>query len=288
MKPETFLGSIEKGQDKLYISSTRTIMCVNGAFVKLADNDIFYRAESLEDLNIKRKFSVFKEALFVKGNFVHQLFRNDITSITFTEYEAETVKFLDSSIENLKEGDRFFAQGGVPSSSSENLTGKYAEVKIEKIDKKDQPTLTIVDKGKYIIAPSNPVSLMNSEGQIINAEIEFDSSPNASILERDITDVEFTGEGTKINLSYPLPDGVKEGEIVVTKQVLNLNKIYYGETLDAELCQVTFDYSPVNGIPLLPPNSIDPQSTYNEAVEIIDRKLQTLEDRVKKLESINY
>ena len=129
---------------------------------------------------------------------------------------------------------------------------------------------------------------MNVEGKTINAEIEFDSSPNASILERDITNVEFTGEGTKINISYPLPDGVKEGEIVIVKQALNLNKNYYGETLDAELCQITFDYSPVSGIPLLPPNSIDPQSTYNEAVEIIDRKFQLLDNRLKKLESLNY
>jgi hypothetical protein len=288
MKPETFLGSIEKGQDKLYISSTRTIACINGAFVKLADNDIFYRAESLEDLTIKRKFSIFKEALFVKGNFVHQLFRNDITSVTFTEYEAETVKFLDSSITDFKEGDRFFAQGGVPSSSSENLTGKYTEIKIKNIDKNSRVTLAISDKGKYIIPPSNPVSLMDSQGKTINAEIEFDTSPNASILERDITDVEFTGEGTKINISYPLPDGVKEGEIVIVKQALNLNRKYNGETLDAELCQITFDYSPVNGIPLLPPNSIDPQSTYNEAVGIIDQKFQLLEKRLKKLESLNY
>jgi hypothetical protein len=129
---------------------------------------------------------------------------------------------------------------------------------------------------------------MDSQGKTINAEIEFDTSPNASILERDITDVEFTGEGTKINISYPLPDGVKEGEIVIVKQALNLNRKYNGETLDAELCQITFDYSPVNGIPLLPPNSIDPQSTYNEAVGIIDQKFQLLEKRLKKLESLNY
>jgi|15BtaG_2_1085339.scaffolds.fasta_scaffold00977_2 hypothetical protein len=288
MKPETFLGSIEKGQDKLYISSTRTVSCVNGAFVKLANNDIFYRAEALEDLTIKRKFSIFKEALFVKGNFVHQLFRNDITSVTFTEYEAETVEFSDSSITDLKEGDRLFAQGGVPSSSSENLTGKYTQIEIKNVGENNQVTLVIVDKGKYIIPPSSPVSFMDSHGKTINVETTFDSSPNASILERDITHVEFTGEGTKINISYPLPDGVKEGEIVIVKQALNLNKKYYGETLDAELCQITFDYSPVNGIPLLPPNSIDPQSTYNEAVEIIDRRFQLLDQRVKKLESLNY
>ena len=195
---------------------------------------------------------------------------------------------MDSSITDFKEGDRFFAQGGVPSSSSENLTGKYTEIKIKNIDKNSRVTLAIADKGKYIIPPSNPVSLMDSQGKTINAEIEFDTSPNASILERDITDVEFTGEGTKINISYPLPDGVKEGEIVIVKQALNLNRKYNGETLDAELCQITFDYSPVNGIPLLPPNSIDPQSTYNEAVGIIDQKFQLLEKRLKKLESLNY
>jgi len=287
MKPETFFGSIEKGKDKLYVSSTRTIACVNGAFVKLANNDIFYRAESLEELNIKRKFSIFKESLLIKGNFVHKLFVNDMVSVTFPEYEAESVKFVSSPLSNITEDETFFAQGGVPSSSPSNLTGKYAEIKIKNIDS-GTPTLTIVDAGKYIIPPTNPVTLMNEEGTTINADIEFDLSSNASILERDITDVEFNGERTAINLSYPIPDGVKEGEIVVSKQAVNLNKTYNGETLDAELCQITFDYSPISGIPLLPPNSIDPQSTYNEAVEIIDRKFRLLEERVKKLETLNY
>tara|TARA_R110000824_G_scaffold355323_1_gene542481 strand:+ start:548 stop:1411 length:864 start_codon:yes stop_codon:yes gene_type:complete len=287
MKPETFFGSIEKGKDKLYVSSNQTIACINGAFVKLANNDIFYRAESVEDLNIKRKFIIFKESLLIKGNFVHKLFANDTVSVTFPEHEAESAKLVSSPLSNITEGETFFAQGGAPSSSPSNITGKYAEIKITNIDG-DTPVLTVVDAGRYIIPPTNPVSLMNEEGITIQADIEFDLSSNASILERDITDVAFNGEKTTINLSYPIPDGVEEGEIVVSKQAVNLNKNYYGETLDAELCQITFDYSPLSGIPLLPPNSIDPQSTYNEAIEIIERKFRLLEERVKKLETLNY
>lgn len=285
MKPETFTASIEKGQDKLYISSNNTISYRNGAFVKLSTNDVFYRAESLEDLNIRRKFSIFKGEIFVKGNFTHKLFRNDLAKITFEEHEAESADFLESEIQDLKE-EEFFAQGGITSSSAENLTGKYASIILEMSENK--PKLKISEKGKYILPPPNPVSLMNENGKIIKANLSFDICAHASIIERDIVDVNFIGEGSILKLSYPLPHGVKEGEITVSKQQLTLDKIYHGDTLDGEVCQMTFDYSPVSGIPLLPPNSIDPQSAYNKAIEIIDQKFQDLEKRIQKLESINY
>jgi len=51
---------------------------------------------------------------------------------------------------------------------------------------------------------------------------------------------------------------------------------------------MTFDFSPVNGIPLLPPNSIDPHATYNEAIKIIEDKFSKLEERMLNLENRKY
>jgi prefoldin subunit 5 len=41
-------------------------------------------------------------------------------------------------------------------------------------------------------------------------------------------------------------------------------------------------------MPLLPPNSIDPQSTYNEAILIIEKKFQNLEKRITRMENMNF
>ena len=54
------------------------------------------------------------------------------------------------------------------------------------------------------------------------------------------------------------------------------------------MCQITFDYSPINSIPLLPPNSIDPQTTYNEAVIIIENKFHELDKRLTRMEQMNF
>ena len=129
---------------------------------------------------------------------------------------------------------------------------------------------------------------MNEEGNTVKVEAEFDYSSQSSLIERDFSFVESDGKETVITLTYPLPKGVVNGEFIVSKQVISLNKNYDDESFENELCQITFDYSPVNGIPLLPPNSIDPQTTYNEAVIIIENKLQELDKRLTRMEQMNF
>ena len=89
-------------------------------------------------------------------------------------------------------------------------------------------------------------------------------------------------------MSYPLPKGVKQGEILISKQIILLDKEYSSSSFENEPCEITFDYTPVNGIPLLPPQSIDPQTSYNEAVKIIDAKLSELDKRITRIENMNY
>ena len=85
MKPEIFQASIEKGSNKLYLESDRNVATRNGAFIKLGPNDIFYRVESSEKINIKRKFTFDSQHLVIKGNFDYRLFMGDNAKITFEE-----------------------------------------------------------------------------------------------------------------------------------------------------------------------------------------------------------
>tara|TARA_R110000851_G_scaffold248941_2_gene401448 strand:+ start:100 stop:969 length:870 start_codon:yes stop_codon:yes gene_type:complete len=289
MKPEIFEASVEKGSNKLFVISHRQVGVRNGAFIKLGVNDIFYRAENSETINLRRKFTAEDKVLTIKGNYNYKLTAGDSLNIKYEEYEAVLVSDVEPHSGKYSVGQKIYAQGGTTSSSAENVTGEYTELEVEKINDEGQIlSLSISKPGKYITPPESPVEIMNEEGKITKATIEFDYSSESSAVERGLTFVEGESTTTRLGIAYPLPSAIKEGEFTLSKQIIYLDKAYAGESLDGDTCQITFDYSPVNGIPLLPPNSIDPQSTYNEAVKIIDQKFLEFEKRIKNLENRNY
>jgi len=289
MKPEIFEASIEQGSNQLYVKSDRVVAVRNGAFIKLGMNDIFYKVESAQNINIKKKFTSSGSSLTVKGNYNYKLAENDNCSITFEEYEGIKISNIGLSSTSYKMGEKIYVQGGITSSSSGNLTGEYTQIEITKVGQSGEILKAKITKpGLYVSTPENPVQVMNEDGKTIEMDIEFDLSSNVSILGRDFTDVDSNESETQIKIAYPLPKGIKKGEFVVSKQVIFLNKEYAHESLESEICQITFDYSPINGIPLMPPNSIDPQTTYNEGIAIIDQKLLELDKRLTRMENMNY
>ena len=289
MKPEIFQASLERGSNKLYIQSDKQIAIRNGAFIKLGGNDIFYRSESSEQINIKRKFDYSGETLTIKGNYQFKLAKGDKAKISFNEYEAINVNSVEEDKYKYSVGELFYAQGGMPSSSSGNITGEYTEFRITKV-KEDGSVdkIEITKPGLYINPPQNPIEALEENGKKIKLNVDYDISSEVSIIERDFSQVQGSPTESRVILSYPLGRGITEGEFIVSKQVIYLNKPYDSESFETEICQITFDYSPVNGIPLLPPNSIDPQTSYNEAVAIIDKKLHEMDKRITRMENMNY
>jgi len=254
MKPEIFEASIERGSNQLYVKSDRTVAVRNGAFIKLGMNDIFYKTESSQSLNIKKRFTCSGDSLVIKGNYNYKLAENDNCSITFDEYEAIEISKIGQSSTRYKIGEKIYAQGGITSSSSGNLTGEQTQVEITKVGETGQIIEAKINKpGLYIFPPENPTQVMNEDGKTIEMDLEFDLASNVSILERDFTDIEGSESETRIRITYPLPKGIKKGEFIVSKQVIFLDKEYAHESLEGEICQITYDYSPINGIPLMPP-----------------------------------
>jgi len=289
MKSETFEASIQRGSNQLYVRSDKTVAIKNGAFVKLGTNDIFYRAESSEKINLKKKFTRNENVLTVKGDYNYKLSPHDKCKITFDEYEAVEISHIEESSSTFKIGQKIYVLGGTTSSSSGNLTGEYTIMEVAKITPSGEITQAkIIKPGLYINPPKNPIQVTDEDGRRIEMNIEFDGASTISILERDFEGVNGTAAETKLKTAYPLPAGVEKGELTVSKQVILLDKEYSHESFSNQLCQITFDYSPVSGIPLLPPNTIDPQTTYNEGIRIIDQKLLDLEKRITRIENMNY
>tara|TARA_R100000008_G_scaffold34647_1_gene19670 strand:- start:501 stop:1370 length:870 start_codon:yes stop_codon:yes gene_type:complete len=289
MKPETFRASIEKRTNKLYISSAREIVPKQNAFVQIGDNGIFYKVESWEAFNVRRPFSFDKGKLFIKGNFDYRLSSDDVVTIYFKEYEALSITQIKHHERKYEKGEKLYAKGGILSNSSSNLTGEYTEITVTELDENENiASAQITKPGKYIEFPPNPVDFLNLDGEAVEVDMEYDLSSSSTILERNIDGVNGSPQKTFLNLSYPLPVGVKEGELVCEKQIVLLDKEYSYDSIESEVCQMTFDFTPINGIPLLPPKSINPHATYNEGVSVIDKRLQEIEKRLSRLENMNF
>lgn len=289
MKPEIFDGSIIKGTNQLYVTTERVVVVRNGAFIKLAGNEIFYRAEEMETLNLRKKFKCSGKDISIKGNFECKIAPSDSLTITFPEYEGVSFSKIGKSNVKYHVGQKIYAQGGVTSSSSSNLTGEYTEFTVSQIGSKGEiKNLEITAPGKYIKAPVNPVKVMNESGDTLEVDIIFDEASQLSLIERHVQSVDTDDDETILRLSYSLPPLVEEGEFTLSKQVIFLDKPYASESFENNKCQMTFDFSPINGIPLLPPASLDPHATFNEAIKLIEEKFLSMEKRISNLENRNY
>tara|TARA_R110002020_G_scaffold397416_1_gene607555 strand:+ start:16134 stop:17021 length:888 start_codon:yes stop_codon:yes gene_type:complete len=294
MKPEFFHGSVEKGSNKLYTESNRQIIAQHGAFIKIGSNDIFYRVESIEDLHIKRKFTTQGKHITIKGNYQYRLSPDDVIKIYFDEYEAvetgEIITPTDKQFGGYSIGQKIYAQGGIASTSSSNITGESVELEVTKVDENEKIlNIEISRPGKYITPPKNPIKFMNEEGEEIEINIEFDLSSDSSVAERSLIKVNNDKEKTLIEMAYPLPQGIKEGEFFVSKQIIFLDKRYSHDSVTHQPCQIISDRSPIGGLPLIP-QAISPTaaiSTYNKSMEMLDARLQEIEVRLTRVENRN-
>ena len=77
--------------------------------------------------------------------------------------------------------------------------------------------VNIVEPGKYVIPPENPIIAENQDGKTIEVEAEFDYSSESSVFERDFTAVEFKDGKTHLHLSYPFPEEIDNAELILSK-----------------------------------------------------------------------
>jgi|TARA_Y100000361_G_C11158826_1_gene345850 hypothetical protein len=289
MRPEVFEASIKNNTDRLYVIGNRKVVCKNGAFIHIGGNQVHYQLENTESLNIKRKFTVSGQSIQTKNDFTYRISPSDILNITFNEYEACDFKNVkDNNKFKYKIGDLIYSQGGVASSSKDNLTGENTEFNVTKVDAKGNILeISISSPGKYVTPPQNPVKLLHDSGEFITADVEYEEAESSSILERDIKSIVYNEGKTSIEFHYPLPQDVKEGEFAITKQVIILNKKYSLPSAELIPCEMTFDFSPVAKIPLLSNNSSNPYAMYNEGIKMIEKKFIEMEKRISNLENRN-
>lgn len=287
MNTEVFEASIQKGTNKLITTAdNRHIVAPHGAFVKISSNEITFKIQNAETLNLKKKFVAESEnVLKIKGNHEYKITPSDNATIYYDNYYASQITKIINGSDGLEVGEILYCRDGVATVSSDNLSGKVCELKVTATDDKGKATaLSINEEGVYNTPPPNPVQAINEKEKIVEVEIDFEPLDATSLSERVFSRVDASPTETVITLSYPLPKGVKSGEIILSKQIINLDKDYAFPSVYQKTCSIISDFSPVNSFPLMAANNPSMHAVYNTAIEMIEDKLKKIEDRLKKLE----
>ena len=288
MESTSFSGSIIKGSKELYGSSSYLVNAPNGAYAKIGKNEIFYQIESSRTLQLKKKFESYGNFITIKGDYTAQIAEGDSAKLYFAEKEAVAVNKIIDSGSKRTFGEIFTIQGGHLSSSNENLSGSPAQIKVTAINKKGEIQESLIyESGRYLTPPENPVTAIDDAGNVIKIELVFDEAAEASVFERDFTLVRFKNGITKLDMSYAFPKEIKTGEMILAKSVLVLEREYNGNSVFNVPCQTNADFSPLNNIPLMPPNAVAPHTIYNKAVQIIDKRLHDLEKQIARVKAKN-
>ena len=288
MKAEVFQATIPENSKKLYtVAKNGTIATPHGAFLKIGSNDTLFKIENSEEITIKRAFtSIADDSIKIKGNYQNRILTSDVVNIFFEEYITSQATLIKGN-SKFKEGDIFYCQGGKPSLSPRDITGKKCQLMVTEVNEKGEVThIKISYPGSYAIPPENPVVAINEHERPIKVSLEFELSENASKVERNITSVASSNIDTDIKLSYGLPPGVEEGEILIVKKVIYLDREYNYEDVYNEICTITKDFSPSHGLPLMAPNNPSFHNVYNKTVEILEEKISDMEARLRTLERI--
>ena len=286
MKAEVFEGTIAKNSRKLYtVANNGFIATPHDSFVKIGENNILFKIESSNKITIKRPFTASgKNTIKIKGNYENRILKGDLVNVFFDEYIASSLR-LSKASSSLEEGAILYCQGGMPSISSKDITGKKCQIVIDSVNEEGEvANVSISYPGRYVVPPENPVTAINELEKPIEVFLDFDLAETSSSAERNITKISASSIDTELELSYELPIGVTEGEIIIEKFLINLDKDYLYDDAYNEVCAITKDFSPSYDFPLMAPNNPSFHSVYNKTIEMLEEKLSSIEKKIAILE----
>ena len=287
MKSEIFNGSIKAGSQELYTTANNSkVSAPHGAFIKISNNETSYKIEDVKTLTIKRRFEVLNSStLRIKGNFEYKITPQDEISLYYDKHQASSVDKILKQEGSYRKGETLYCQGGVVSSSTENLTGKMCEIEIVSVDDEGKALKTKMNAGGvYNSPPSNPVIAINEKEKPITLNLTFDILDDSNVTGRTVSSVNSSSTHSDLTLSYDIPKGVQEGEIILIKQIIVLDREYSHEGIYSEICSIIKDFSPSLRFPLMAPNSPTAHTIFNTAIEMVEEKFKAMEERIKRLE----
>lgn len=256
----------------------------NNSLISIDNEPTFYTIGRVEPLNFIADFIVSNNNLVIPGNHEHYFIYDDILTISYKEYELLAILEVVNKGANYHQGDILSLDGGIVSMNIVDNTSHATLLRVEEVSADGQINkLSVIHKGIYLQFPNKVNKLKGGHGQ--GAEISVESSliNDRKMIERQVIAAENEEAVTKIQINFPLPASVTQGKVSVSKYIGYLTSTYVGPTKRDVPYNITRDFSPVLGLPLLVKGSNKIEETFNYTILKLEQKIRELESKITSL-----
>ena len=280
-------ATIKKDTNKIISSTYENWQGVRvGSFFKFGVDQNHYSVARIEPLNYIVEYErIAPKTLKVAANTDINLNILDTVTISYKEWEMQTVHSIINGGRGYKIGNILSLKGGKPSSDVQSNLKSIASVEVTNVNELGEITLVrLSNKGRYYQIPEENI-FVGGNGTGAELNVQFNVCSNRTIVDRDIEAIEFDGENTIFKLSYDLPEEVKYGKIGADKWEIYLSTPYIEGTRVNEVYEITRDFTPNSSLPVLAKGSMSIDTVYNSAIAILDKELKDIKERLKVLEN---
>ena len=278
--------SVFKGSSEVISSSlTDWSKVKSGSYLRIAGDDVFYTILDCQPYFLIKPFKVISPVQIAfnldSSENPHELLKFDIISVSFKEYELDSIFGFKNKGHGYKKGSCYLSGGKLSVSNSESQ--QEIQLQINEVgDNGEINKVGIINRGKYFIPPAEEALIVADSGSNAIIECDYREASNRSKLEREINHIEIKNGVVYLTLNYALPKGLESGKVSVVKWKINLKETYNGaDKLNCEY-SLTNDFTPNYGFPIMPKGVQRPDVIYNNFVVKIDKILKELQDSIKK------
>ena len=251
-----------------------------GSLLKIGDSDLLYPILSSKNIYYNKNFDVVDgRKIRINENTSINIQKEDSIKIIYEEYELDYIMDTVNPGRYYKVDDILSIKGGELSIDISNGIGQPAQFKIEEIEEGGAiKKLSLINKGRYVAAPSGNITVYGSTGENCLLQLRFKTIDNKNIEEKIVKNIEFKDDKTYLTLDYSLPIGIKNGKISLEKSEIILANNYNGNTqLNVEY-KMLKDFTNNFSLPLTTKGNPNFHLVWNEAMHRIDQILWELKN----------
>tara|TARA_R110000772_G_scaffold249530_3_gene364022 strand:- start:4213 stop:5085 length:873 start_codon:yes stop_codon:yes gene_type:complete len=279
--------SVVKGSNKIISSSEDNWNGLKkGSSIRIAKDQVFYEVASIEKIMPVESFSKSGQDHIVSIPIEDvQLFQtNDQVKLSYKEYGVSTIIKVLSPGKGFSQGDILTTNLGNPSFDTETGMASVLKFKVISCEGGKIKNVSIESPGKYLNVPDSVIEIAGGTGKGAIFELGYKVLNVRSFVERQIAGVGNDVNKAHLVLNMDLPRGVSDGKISTEKWKITLSSNYAGETNLSTGYEIVKDFAPHSTIPLMSPNSSNPDMVYNLGMRRIAKRLYDLEQKFKNLE----
>lgn len=278
-----FTISVQNNSNKIIGSSEEKFSGIGkGNLIKIGNENTLYTIVNKDKFSYIKPFNTIdSKTILIEEDIGINLQNGDSIKISYKEYELMMIYDIINKGVSYNTDETLRALGGILNIDISNGNINPTILKINEINNQGSiEKIDILEKGKYITPPENPVSFSCDNGKDLQIELKYKECNNRTVLERTIQNINIKNNKTYLYLNYSLPPNIKSGKIYVEKNVLILDSNYLGSTESNVNYELFRNFTPHLRMPLLLKNSLSPDVVLNKALLIIDEEIHQIKSKL--------